>query len=156
AGDHLLIAWQDKRTGHERLYAVTSGDGGVTWSAPARIDHLPDTLQTDAFAMAVTMAPNREGLAVWNDGRNGRDDIFVGRSRDGGRTWDDTDVRLDMDEAGTAMSRFPSLARAANGRIAVVWEDDRAGYEGIYLRVRSAGSEPRWGPETLVEGPSQK
>jgi hypothetical protein len=156
SGEHLLVVWQDKRTGQERLYAVTSADGGVTWSAPARIDHLPDDLQTNAFAMTLTMSPEREVLVTWNDGRNGRDDIFVGRSADGGRTWDDKDVRLDMDEAGTAMSRFPSIARAPDGRIAVAWEDDRAGYEGVYVRIRSAGPEPRWGPEILVEGPNQK
>jgi hypothetical protein len=156
SGEHLLIVWQDKRTGRERLYSVISGDGGVTWSAPARVDHLPDTLQTDAFAMAITMSPEREVVLAWNDGRNGRDDIFTGRSTDGGKTWDDKDVRLDADEAGTAMSRFPSIARAADGRIAVVWEDDRAGYEGVYLRVRSNGREPRWGQEVRVEGPTQK
>jgi hypothetical protein len=156
AGEHLLVVWQDKGTGHERLYAVTSSDGGATWSAPGQIAHLPDDLQTDAFAMTLTMSPEREVLVVWNDGRNGRDDIFVGHSADGGRTWDDKDVRLDMDEAGTAVSRFPSIARAANGRIAVAWEDDRAGYEGVYVRIRSAGPEPRWGSEILVEGPNQK
>jgi BNR repeat-like domain len=157
SGDHVLIVWQDRRTGRERVYCVTSSDGGVAWSAPARVDHLSDELRnTDAFAMTLTMSPDREVFVAWNDGRNGRDDIFFGRSRDGGRTWDDKDVRLDMDEPGTAVSRFPSIARAANGRTAVAWEDDRAGYEGVYVRVRSAGLEPRWGPEILVEGPSQK
>jgi hypothetical protein len=155
AGEHVLIVWQDKRAGRERLYAVSSADGGVTWSPPTRVDHLPDELQTDAFAMTITMSPDREVLVVWNDGRNGRDDLFVGRSADGGLTWD-KEIRLDMDEAGTAMSRFPSIARAADGRIAVAWEDDRAGYEGVYVRIRSAGPELRWGPEMLVEGPSQK
>jgi hypothetical protein len=156
SGEHLLIVWQDKRTGRERLYAVSSTDGGVTWTSPTRVDHLPDDLRTDAFAMTITMSPEREVLVAWNDGRNGRDDVFVGRSADGGRTWDDKDIRLDTDEAGTAMSRFPNMARAANGRIAVAWEDDRAGYEGIYVRIRSVGAQPQWGPEMLVEGPSQK
>lgn len=156
AGDHLLVVWQDKGTGHERLYSVTSADGGVTWSAPGRIAHLPDTLATDAFGMTVTMSPEREVVVAWNDGRNGRDDIFVGRSADGGRTWDDKDVRLDMDDAGTAVSRFPSIARAGDGRIAVVWEDDRAGHEGVYVRIRSTGRGPQWGPEILVERPTDK
>jgi BNR repeat-like domain len=155
-GEHLLVVWQDKRTGLERLYAITSDDGGVTWTAPARrIDHLADNVRTHAFAMALTMSPEREVLVAWNDGRNGRDDIFVGRSTDAGRTWDG-DVRIDADEAGTAVSRFPNLARAADGRVAIAWEDDRAGHEGIYLRVRSAGRDPQWGPEILVEGPQGK
>jgi Neuraminidase (sialidase) len=156
SGEHLLVVWQDKRTGRERLFAVSSSDGGVTWTSPTRVDHLPDDLRTDAFAMTMVMSPAGEAFVTWNDGRNGRDDIFFGRSADGGRTWDDKDVRLDMDEAGTAISRFPSIARAADGRIAVAWEDDRAGYEGVYLRIRSSGPQPAWGPEMLVEGPSQK
>ena len=156
AGQHLLIVWQDKRTGRDRLFSVSSADGGVTWTVPTRVDHLADDLQTDAFAPAVAMSPTGEAFVVWSDGRNGRDDLFFGRSADGGRTWEPQEVRLDMDEAGTAVSRFASVARAADGRIAVAWEDDRAGYEGIYLRVRSAGTQPTWGPETLVEAPGAK
>lgn len=156
SGERLLVVWQDKRTGRDRLFAVSSGDGGVTWTSPTRVDHLADDLRTDAFATSVVMNPGGEVLVAWNDGRNGRDDIFVGRSADGGRTWDDKDVRLDMDEAGTGMSRFPKIARASDGRIAVAWEDDRAGYEGVYLRVRSSGAQPAWGPEMLIEPPNQR
>jgi hypothetical protein len=156
AGQRVLIVWQDKRTGRDRLFAVSSADGGATWTAPTRIDHLADDLATDAFSPAVVMSPSGEVIVTWQDGRYGRDDLFFGRSLDGGRTWEDQDTRLDMDERGTAMSRFPSLARAADGRIAVAWEDDRAGYEGVYLRVRTAGAQPTWGPETMVEPPSNK
>jgi len=61
-----------------------------------------------------------------------------------------------MDEPGTAVSRYPRIARAEDGRLAVAWEDDRAGHEGIYLRVRAAGQFPAWGPEVVVAPPSQK
>jgi hypothetical protein len=156
SGERLLVVWQDKRTGRDRLFAASSSDGGITWTSPTRIDHLPDDLQTDAFGVMTVMSPAGEVFVTWYDGRNGRDDIFVGRSADGGRTWDDKDVRLDMDEAGTAVSRSPNIARAADGRIAVAWEDDRAGYEGVYLRVRGSGPRASWGPETRVEPPSTK
>jgi hypothetical protein len=156
AGQRLLIVWQDKRTGRDRLFAVSSSDNGATWTTPTPVDHLPANLATDAFSPAVVMNPSGEVLVTWQDGRNGRDDIFLGRSLDGGRTWEDKDIRLDMDEQGTAMSRFSSMARAVDGRIAVVWEDDRAGYEGIYLRVRSAGAQPTWGPEMMIEPPGPK
>ena len=153
AGQRLLILWQDKRTGRDRLFAVSSSDGGVTWTSPTRVDHLSADLAIDAFAPAVMMSPSGEVLVAWQDGRNGRDDIFVGRSIDGGRTWEEKDTRLDMDEPGIGMSRFSSIARAADGRIAVAWEDDRAGHEGIYLRVRSPGVPAAWGPEIMVEPP---
>jgi hypothetical protein len=156
SGARLLVVWQDKRTGRDRLFAVSSTDGGVTWTSPTRVDHLAEDLATDAFAPAVMMSPSGEVIVTWQDGRNGRDDIFLGRSVDGGRTWEDKDMRLDMDEQGVAMSRFSSIARAADGRIAVAWEDDRAGYEGIYLRVRGSGAQPAWGPEIMVEPPSSR
>jgi hypothetical protein len=156
SGQRLLIVWQDKRTGRDRLYAVSSSDGGVTWTSPTRIDHLPAEMATDAFSPAVVMSPSGEVIVTWQDGRYGRDDLFFGRSLDGGRTWEDKDTRLDMDEQGTAMSRFSSLAMAADGRIAVAWEDDRAGYEGVYLRVRGSGGKLEWGPEIQVEPPGTK
>jgi Neuraminidase (sialidase) len=156
SGERLLLVWQDARTGKERIYAVASGDGGVTWSSPARVDHLPADSQTSAAFPAAVLGPDGEAFAVWQDGRNGRDDIFVGRSPDGGRTWETEDARLDMDEPGTAISRFPAIARGEDGRVAVAWEDDRAGFAGIYLRVRAPGNSPAWSPEVVVTPPGQR
>ncbi len=156
SGERLLLVWQDTRTGQDRVYAVTSGDGGVTWSSPTRVDHVPPDSQTAATSPAVVLTPEGEAFVAWHDGRNGRDDIFVGRSADAGRTWGGEDVRIDTDEPGTAVSRFPKIARADDGRLAVAWEDDRAGHEGIYLRVRSSGQSPTWGSEVLVAPPGPK
>jgi hypothetical protein len=63
---------------------------------------------------------------------------------------------MDADEPGTALSRFPSLARAQDGRVALAWDDDRAGLEDVYMRVRSAGERPQWGPEIRVSSPTPK
>ena len=41
-GDRLLLVWHDTRTGRDRMYSATSADDGNTWTAPLRIDHLPD------------------------------------------------------------------------------------------------------------------
>ncbi len=155
SGERLLLVWQDTRTGRDRIYAVSSTDGGVTWTSPTRVDHVPANSVADASSAAVAMSPAGEVFVAWHDGRNGRDDAFVGRSVDGGRTWENEDLRLDVDEPGTGVSRFPAIARAPDGRIAVAWEDDRAGYEGIYVRVRGTG-EPTWGPEMVVAPPGPK
>jgi hypothetical protein len=148
-GDRLLLVWNDTPAEQkDRLYAATSGDGGVTWTPPARIDRLPADA-TAASSPAALLNPDGEALVVWQDARNKRDDIFMARSTDWGRTWSE-EQRMDMDEAGTALSRFPRLARSGDGRIALAWEDDRAGRESIYVRIRSAGPKPVWGPELLV------
>ena len=161
AGERFLLVWQDtvaglNRTGLDRIYAASSTDGGVTWSPPVYVAHLTPDVKVAAGSPAVVLAQDGEAFGTWQDGRNGRDDIFVGRSLDGGRTWGPEDVRLDADEPGTAISRFPSMARAEDGRLAIAWEDDRAGHEGIYLRIRPAGRTSTWGPELLVVPPVQK
>jgi hypothetical protein len=150
AGDRLLLVWQDKvNTERDRIYATSSSDAGVTWTTPVRVDHLPADLQKDASAPTALLSAEGEALVAWHDARNGREDIFLARSTDGGRSWA-VEERMDMDEPGTAFSRFPKLAKAADGRIAIAWEDDRSGYEAVYLRVRSARQKPEWGPEILV------
>ncbi|HXJ78253.1 MAG TPA: sialidase family protein [Candidatus Methylomirabilis sp.] len=153
SGEHLLVVWQDARTGRDRLYSVVSDDAGATWTEPTRIDHVPDDATFSAGVSSVVLAADGEAYTAWADGRNGRDDVFIARSTDWGRTWGAEDTRLDMDEPGTAMSRFPKVARASDGRLAVVWEDDRDGSEGVYLRIRGPGPSAAWGPEIVVATP---
>jgi hypothetical protein len=156
AGERMLLVWHDMRTGRDRLYAVASSDAGVTWTAPARVDHLPESSEVAASSPTVLLNADGEALVAWQDARNGRDDIFLARSTDGGRTWGLEDQRMDADEPGTALSRFPSLARAKDGRVALAWDDDRAGLEDVYMRVRSAGERSQWGPELRVSSSTPK
>jgi len=156
AGDRMLLTWHDIRTGRDRLYAAASSDAGVTWTAAARVDHLPESSEVAASSSTALLNADGEVLVAWQDARNGRDDIFLGRSTDGGRTWGSEDQRMDADEPGTALSRFPSLARAKDGRVVLAWDDDRAGLEDVYMRVRSAGERPQWGPEIRVSSPTPK
>jgi hypothetical protein len=156
SGDRLLVVWIDARTQRDRIYAVNSADGGVTWTSPTRVDHVPEDSAKNAGTPFLVLGQDQEVFATWEDGRNGREDIYFGRSPDFGGSWGTEDIRLDMDEPGTAISRSPRIARAEDGRLAVAWEDDRAGYEGVYLRVRTPGRAPAWGPEVLVAPPGQK
>jgi hypothetical protein len=91
------------------------------------VDHLPEGAEVAATSSTMLLNADGEALVAWQDARNGRDDIFLARSTDGGRTWGAEDQRMDADEPGTALSRFPSLARARDGRVVLAWDDDRAG-----------------------------
>jgi hypothetical protein len=155
-GDRMMLVWQDARTGRDRLYAISSSDNGVTWTDLVRVDHLPDSSPAGTSSPTAVLMPDGEALVAWQDGRNGRDDIFLARSLDWGRSWGKEDVRMDADEPGTAISRFAKLANASDGRVAIVWEDDRSGEEQIYLRIRSAGNQGVWSPETRVTTPALK
>ena len=50
AGQRLLVVWQDKRTGRDRLFSTSSPDGGVTWTSPIQVDHLSAEFATDAYS----------------------------------------------------------------------------------------------------------
>jgi len=154
-GNRMLLVWQDAIGGPDRIYAASSTDAGVTWSAPERVDHLQAGAPA-ATGVTAVLGADGEALVAWHDARNGRDDIFMARSTDGGRTWSKEDQRMDMDEAGTAVSRSPRLVRAPDGRVALAWEDDRAGFEGVYARIRPASGKAEWGPEVVVASPSPK
>jgi BNR repeat protein len=153
-GERMLLVWQDTRAEHDRIYAATSVDAGVTWTPPARVDHIPADASANASESSVLLGSDGEVLVSWQDGRNGRDDIFVSRSTDWGRTWPGPDVRIDRDEPGTAFSRYPKLAKAPDGRVAIAWEDDRDGFEAVYVQIRSVGEKPEWGPEIKVNTPA--
>ena len=172
AGNRLLLTWQDQRPGAgqpgpgstqpspARIYATSSHDGGATWSPPVQVDGLPAGAPAIAAEPSSALSPSGEAWVAWHDGRNGRFDVFVARSADGGQTWG-TPLRLDSDAAGTAESRFPRLAVSTDGTmVAVVWEDDRHGLEAVYGRFLSGGQwsgEARLGavlpPKKAARGP---
>ena len=144
AGSRLLVTWEDQKPDRpNRVYATSSKDGGVTWSPASEVDGLPGDSPTSAAGPSNALATSGEAWVAWHDDRNGRLDVFIAKSADGGVTWGSA-MRLDADAPGTAMSRYPKLAMNANGGVAVVWEDDRSGYEAVYGRIFSGG---RWSPE---------
>jgi Neuraminidase (sialidase) len=152
-GNRLFVMWLAGTDQGDRVWTASSADGGATWTPPTHVQHLPADRNIQVASPAMLVTPDGEALVAWNDTRNGRFDIYLSRSTDHGRTWGSEDVRLDTDDAGTAHSRYPRFARAADGRVIIAWEDDREGWEGIYARVRTGTT---WGPETRVVGPGTK
>jgi hypothetical protein len=152
--NRLLLTWQDQRLAlpdrpirPARIYATSSKDAGTTWSPIVEVDGLPAGAPIHAVGPSSALAPSGEAWVAWHDGRNGRNDIFVARSPDGGMTWGEPQ-RLDADSPGTAESRSPQLAVSPDGTVvAVVWEDDRSGLDAVYGRVFSRG---RWSVEVRL------
>jgi hypothetical protein len=71
--------------------------------------------------------------AVWDDDRNGSDDIYFNYSTDNGVNWQSSDIRLDAgDTAGANVSLYPQIA-CAGSQVYVVWEDRRNGCHDIYF-----------------------
>src|SRR5688572_28953453 len=64
AGERMLLVWQDVRTGRDRLYAVTSSDAGATWTAPARVDHLPESSEVGVSEPTALLGAYGEALVA--------------------------------------------------------------------------------------------
>ena len=117
-------------------------------SAPAPAQRCSDLrLNTDAPGAAPSNRPQIATLGsavfvTWYDSRNGNPDIYFNRSLDGGATWLATDVRLDTDAPGAAISAQPRIA-ASGSAVYVVWYDHRNGLEDIYFN-RSLDGGATW------------
>ncbi len=88
--DRLYIAWDDYRTGKQRLHVSYSPDRGQTWSPPVVVDpSAPDY----ASQYIPWMAVNKDGTVgvMWSDTRasakGDRFDQYFSASVDGGRTF---------------------------------------------------------------------
>jgi hypothetical protein len=86
---------------------------------------------------------------VWEDLRAGRRDLWMVRSLDAGRTWQD-ELRVDTDPAGRGTSYHPQLSVFDDGSALVVWWDERDGDADVYVRRLEAGG--AWdGPERRLD-----
>lgn len=101
------------------VFVASSKDGGVTFSAPVKVAHVPQL-----------MLGNRRGPRVAADGDTITvtaiaDELIAFTSRDGGRTWSG---RVAINDApGSAREGLHDLAGAADGRLFVTWLDLRNG-----------------------------
>ena len=130
----LFLLWSEDRTqtlDRNQVRLSRSQDWGKEWDVQAlRIDDSPKKAQFPHLA-----ADGKGNLYVaWHDTRNGEPDIYFRRSTDRGQTWLPA-VRLDRDGAGVAESLFPQVATDSEGRVVVVWQDDREGLFRIYLNA---------------------
>jgi len=92
------------------LYNAAGSFTGMAWTPKGG----PEGTFVFAYSATPGTAPNA-----------GRSDIVVQRSTDKGLTWTDPVVINDDDPKGQYTSFYPQLDVAPNGRIDVVWQDNR-------------------------------
>jgi hypothetical protein len=125
-----------------RVMLVWSDDGGVSWSAPARVH--TDTNRVVRMLPAVAAALDGAVGVVWQDQRNAKapncSDLYGAISTDGGRSFL-PEVRIssetacaDPAENGVAAHRFRNgggdyegLTAAGPGTFQAIWSDSRTG-----------------------------
>ena len=87
-GSRVHVAWEEHRDGNGEIYYRQSADGGSTWESATRL--------TASAGASLSPAVSGSGPlvhVVWHDERDGNQEIYDKRSRDGGQTWG-TDTRL--------------------------------------------------------------
>jgi len=143
-GERLIVAWEDLRSGRRDLWMVRSSDGGTTWEPEGRID-------SDAPGTGVSYHPQ---LAAWEDGtllvawwdeRDGRADVYVRRSADGGVTWTGPERRLDPGRPGESNSHAVVVSRAGD-TVSLLWEEEHPGIGGNVVSRTSTDRGATWGP----------
>jgi len=128
-GENVYVVWSDSRSGNADIRLNRSSDGGLSWLiADVRID-------TDPVGAGVSIRPQVRCAAgtvyvAWVDTRDGNADIRFSRSLDAGRTWQDTDQRLDTDAPGAGTSEYVRL-EIGGPNIYVAWQDDRDSFNDI-------------------------
>jgi predicted amidohydrolase len=139
----LVLAWSDQRDREPdtNIFYTTSTDGGVTWSAPARLDDGDDSFDPDTGVRSRQWQPDvtaRGGRAcvAWQDDRLGNSDIFAALSTDGGATFA-ADERVDDSSTGPSEQFEPATVLMPGlGRCYVAWSDDRSGDFDIRIASR--------------------
>jgi hypothetical protein len=116
----LYIAWEDERNGNSDIFVGVSGNGGSSWSNYGPVND--DVVSASQRNPAIAVTPSNVYL-VWEDDRNGNEDIFSAVSVNGGASWS-VNIRVDDDPANGNQTQ-PALTVADSGVIAVAWVDTR-------------------------------
>lgn len=95
-------------------------------------------LDTDLAGQNISRFPQITGsgdyiYVVWQDDRNGSDDIFFNYSTNGGASWQSTDIQINTNTPGSSESVDPQIY-AEDNYIFIVWGDSRNGnWYDVYL-----------------------
>jgi len=135
----LFATWSDWRSGNADIYFAKSLDGGLSWTTPnTKVNAEPSSANQFVPSIATDLLGNV--YVAWVDERGGGQDIFVGKSSDGGATWTERNVIVEPANFG---QHAPSIAVDGSGNVYVAWQDGRNGNLDIYF-ARSVDGGMSW------------
>lgn len=123
----LYCVWLDLRNDSPEVYGSRSSDGGQTWSNNQRIYHSPDGNVCECCHPSVTFDSEGTLYVMWRNWLDGRRDMYLSASKDGGRTFSPAkqlgrgNWRIDhcpMDGGAVAVGR--------PGQIATIWRRENS------------------------------
>jgi hypothetical protein len=134
SGMFVNVVWQDNRDGNLEIYHKRSQDAGLSWGADMRLTN-NTALSHNPSVVVFAAAPVIAVHVVWNDNRDGNDEIYYKNSIDGGNTWS-SDTRL----TNSTGDSYSSSVAVSGTVVHVVWNDNRDGNFEIYYKRNPTGN----------------
>lgn len=161
----LLIAWEDRRAGHTRLFATRrEGVAGVASEVQLNEHFSPaeggqGMVGLGSGVMRVMLAADASGMvrAIWLDKRNAASGYAVwgAASSDGGRSFGANGIV--QDEGGAAVQQWHAALAGGTPGFVAAWDDTREAWSDanesgdVLLSWNFAGD---WSSDLLVPGAS--
>ncbi len=120
----LYIVWRSSSSGGQIRFDKST-DGGVTFGTDKIVTNAPDAWFPH-MAVDLSGGPFHNNIyVVWNDLRNGDDDVFLSISSDGGGNWS-SPIRVNNDPVSNGKVQYwPSIAISELGEIVILFYDSR-------------------------------
>ena len=139
SGSYVHVVWFDNRDGNNEIYYKRSTDGGINWGADTRLSAIPYVSE-----LATLTASGSAVRVVWQDTRDGNNEIYYKCSTDAGSSWG-PDTRLTFNSAN---SDAPNIT-VSGSNVHITWQDTRDGNHEIYYK-RSTDGGINWGADTRL------
>lgn len=134
------VVWFDYRiNSNQEIYYKCSIDSGINWGVDTRLTNSP--------GLSVSPSLSISGLdlhIVWEDIRDGNQEIYYKRSTDGGINWG-ADVRLTNNNNYSGSATISVLGQMVH----VLWTDSRDGNYNIYYK-RSSDTGVTWSIDNRI------
>mgnify|MGYP002348093208 CR=1 FL=1 len=114
-GDSVYVVWYDNRDGNNEIYFKKSSDGGINWSSDIRLTSNAGNSAYPSISISGNVI-----FIVWQDNRDGNNEIYYKKSEDCGNTWG-SDIRLTNN---IYISTNPSSVISGQS-IHIIWNDTR-------------------------------
>jgi hypothetical protein len=121
SGGDVYAAWSDDRNGEGDIYFTASRNRGRSFGRNIRLND--DAGRFVQSHPTVAAGPGSLVIVAWEDFRNGRSEVYLARSTDGGRAFEPN--RKVVSGADGSVQVSPSIAVDRHGRVAVAWAQFR-------------------------------
>ena len=158
---NFVVVWQDNRNIEYDIYAQRYDANGNALGINFKVND--DISYVYQKTPAIAMNDSGNFVVVWEDDRNGNDDIYAKRFNAEGDAMS-SDMKVNDDTVGSNDQKSPEVGIDSSGNFVVVWEDSRNensdiyaqfyiyGWQGDNFKINDdTGSSHQYGPDIDVD-----